>query len=208
MEINREGIVETVTGDTQPRKLFGSAALLQHDTARRMIEEAEAYSALTVEFKQKMFDILEEYEDAMRELYGAQKGGKSGRAQIEDIPCKMKVKVEVYRTQKSDGSIIAAQSLVREILDDMKEDMPPWADSLLRSILQMDDGVGSFSTASLKLAKKAQIPHPKWPLAVRAIESSIRTVRSRRNILFYRADEPHEYMRVAMNFSEIGGGQA
>lgn len=207
MEINREGVVENVLGEMQPRKLFGNSALLQHDVARRMIEEAEAYSALSMEFKQKMFDILEEYEEAMCELYGAGKGGKSGRMEIEDIPCKTKVKVEVYRTQKSDGSIVAAQSLVREILDELKDDMPPWADSLLRKILQMDDGGGSFSTANLKLAKGAEIPHPKWPLARQAIESSIRTVRSRRNILFYRADEPRDYTRIAMNFSEIGCGQ-
>ncbi|ATJ89403.1 hypothetical protein HK16_10750 [Acetobacter senegalensis] len=208
MEINREGMVENVLGEMQARKLFGYAALLQNDYAERLVELAEAGSALMEDLKREMFEILEEYEDKMSEYYGAGKAsGKSGRMELESIPCKRKVKVEVYRQQRTDGSIIAAQSLVREILDDLTDDLEPWVGDLLKRLLQMDDGIGTVSVTALKSAKKCEVPHPKWPLARQAIEASIRTVRSRRNILFYRADEPRDYARVPMNFSELGGGQ-
>jgi small nuclear ribonucleoprotein (snRNP)-like protein len=203
---DRNALITDSTGRVRPRHSFRASTLLEHDMAEKIFDDIMALAELVAERKKQYFQWLEAYEADMNALYGATRsvGGRRGGKTLENIARTKKVTVSVRDYKRVDGSIIAAQNLVNEVLTDMLENLEPWVRNLLNDLFVRDEKTGALSTDRLQTARQVEIPHPKWDAARNAIADSIRVVESRPAINAYPASEPGKYEHcLETNFSRL-----
>ncbi|GFE94842.1 DUF3164 family protein [Acetobacter persici] len=205
---SREGSIMTAGGTELPREVVQGPMLLGHDFTNRLVDAAQALHDLMLGQKEEMWGIIDLYQRSLLAIYNAGRfgraGGERGTMTITTMDQLRKVTVTTAKYESVTGSVMAAQALVNQVLEDITVDVNPNLRALVNNAFVRDEKTGNISVEKLKGLKGFELDHPLWPDAQRAIEDSIQTIGSRLQIRFYEREKSDlDWKQIPLQFSSL-----
>lgn len=205
---SREGMIMTAGGTEYPREVVQGPMLLAHDFTDKLVDAAQALHDLMLGQKEEMWGMIDLYQRSLLAIYNAGRfgraGGERGTMTITTMDQLRKVTVTTAKYESVTGSVLAAQALVNQVLDDMTSGINPGIRALLNNAFVRDEKTGNISVEKLKGLKGVDLDHPLWPDALRAIDESVQVIASRLQIRFYeRAKSDLEWKQIPLQFSSL-----
>lgn len=205
---SREGMIMTAGGTEYPREVVQGPMLLAHDFTNKLVDAAQALHDLMLGQKGEMWEFIDLYQRSLLEIYNAGRfgrtGGERGTMTITTMDQLRKVTVTTAKYESVTGSVMAAQALVNQVLEDITVGVDPGLRALLNNAFVRDEKTGNISVEKLKGLKGIKLDHPLWPDAQMAIEDSIQTIGSRLQIRFYeRQKSDLEWKQIPLQFSSL-----
>lgn len=204
MSANTTDMVMTTTGPW-PRERMAPTALLANDLAIELVGDARALQELISEQKRRMFERAREFEAKLLEHYQARKRkGSRGAFTAESCDARFKVELSVSDFRRVNADIMAAQSLMAEVLDDLTENVSPDIRLLLSAAFEPDERTGRVNVDRLQQVRRVRLSHPRWQEVLDAVANSIEISRSKPYLRFYwRENTEKEYQQVVLQFSAL-----
>ncbi|OUJ17081.1 hypothetical protein HK28_07890 [Acetobacter sp. DsW_063] len=198
-------MVMTSGGGFWPRAQVNPSMLLANDTAEEMVADALALQELIIEQKRGMKQKADRYAETVLALYRAKASSRSrGGFTVENMAGTMKVELTVADYQRVNGSILAAQALMNEVLDDLTEGLEPDIRLLLANAFIRDERTGQINVDRLAQVRKLRLSHPRWDDVRAAIADSIEKAGSREYLRFYRREKNTDgWEPITLQFSSL-----
>ncbi|OUJ01545.1 DUF3164 family protein [Acetobacter cibinongensis] len=205
---SRAGTVMTPGGTEYPREVVQGPILLANDFTNKLVDAAQALHDLMLGQKEEMWSMIDLYQRSLMAIYNAQRFGRAsgdrGTMTITTMDQLRKVTVTTAKYESVTGSVMAAQALVNQVLEDITVGVDPGLRALLNNAFVRDEKTGNISVEKLKGLKGIKLDHPLWPDAQMAIEDSIQTIGSRLQIRFYeRQKSDLEWKQIPLQFSAL-----
>lgn len=191
-------------GTKRPASRIEPRALLAHDTAHELVDDALAIQDIVREAKLASYVKVDAYVDLVLESYGARLGGARGGITIESVDGTRRVQVSQADYQTVTAAIEAARVLMNEILDDLVGDASDDLRAIVGNAFARNSRTGKISTERVLGLRQLSLSHPKWPLAKEAIADAVQKCGSRRYIRFYQRETGRDaWEQVDLNFSSL-----
>lgn len=188
-----------------PRANLSTTGLLGNDLAIELVEDAKSLHDLMAEQKARMFQKAEQYVEAVLAEYNAKKRKNSrGTFTAESLDDRFKVELSIANLLRVNANVMAAHSLMTEVLNDLTEDVRPEIRMLLEAAYVPDEKTGRVSVERLKQVRNVSLPHPRWGEVLKAVADSIEVAGSRPYLRFYwREDRRDDWQPIVLQFSSI-----
>lgn len=154
--------------------------------------------------KQRDFEEFDLICDLLMEHYGARLGGTRGGAELESLDRLFKVQITTTDQKTVTPSIIAAEELVREVMDDLMNGASSDLQQIVDRAFARNRQTGKISTARIVNLVTMDIEHPRWPAAQRALRDAIENGGQRRYMRFYARNDAREpWTLIDLNYSSL-----
>jgi Protein of unknown function (DUF3164) len=205
---SREGMIMTAAGTEYPRANVQAQVLLAHDFTNRLVDTAKALQELMLGQKDEMWADIDLYQNSLLSIYHTRRvngrDGARGTMTITTMDQLRKVTVTLANYEAVTGAVLAAQSLVNQVLDDLTEGIDPGIRALLNNAFVRDERTGHISVERLKGLKKINLDHRLWADALKAIDDSVETISSKLQLRFYERDKTDGvWSQIALQFSAL-----
>lgn len=196
--------ITTHGGYVRDAKSFKPQQILIHDWVYERVAEADKLQDYMKLSKLRDFEEFELIRDLLLETYNARLGGTRGGAELESLDGLRKVQLTTTDHKSVTPAIVAAEELVREVMDDLLGD----ASSDLRQVVDRafvrNRQTGKISTARIIGLMTLDIDHPKWPDAQRSLRDAIEKGGMRRYMRFYRRENTQSpWELIDLNYSSL-----
>lgn len=183
---------------------FKPQDVLVHDWVSECVEAASTMQQMMKDAKKKDFVEFDLIRDLIVEHYGARVGGTRGGAELETLDSLRKVQITIVDQKNVAPAIIAAEALVREVMDDLMDGASAGLRQIVDQAFVRNQLTGQMSTSRILRLVTLDINHPKWPAAQRALRDAIKNVAPRRYMRFYTRETPREaWQLIDLNYSSL-----
>ncbi|MXV35807.1 MULTISPECIES: DUF3164 family protein [unclassified Saccharibacter] len=197
-------MIRRMSGQESPVENFRPRDVLIHDWVYEGVEHARCLQEIMMDAKRRAFEEFDLMCDLLMEHYGARIGGTRGGAELESIDRLLKVQITTTDQKTVTPAIIAAEELVREVMDDLMDGASADLRQIVDRAFSRNRQTGQISTARIVSLVTMEIEHPKWPAAQRALREAIDNSGQRRYMRFYqRAEARDPWQLIDLNYSSL-----
>lgn len=171
------------------------------EVVRDLIGRVLIVQAYLADAKRAIRDDLAAHVALVAEKYGVRLDGRDGNVVLVSYDGRLKVERVTAERLIIGENILAAEQLIRAILDEIQDDV---ARAIVDRAFRRHRRTGQLSAARLVDLSAVELDDPRWQTAVTAIRDALRTAGS---VTYYRcyrrdrADQPWQYL--SMDFSQI-----
>ncbi|GBQ08910.1 hypothetical protein AA15669_1958 [Saccharibacter floricola DSM 15669] len=197
-------MIRTLSGREKPVESFRPRDVLIHDWVCERVESARRLQAMMAEAKHHDFTDFDALCDLLMEQYGARLGGTRGGAELESLDRLFKVQITTTDQKTVTPAIMAAEELVREVMDDLMDGASADLRQIVDRAFVRNHKTGQISTARIVSLVALEIEHPRWPVAQRALRDAIESGGQRRYMRFYAHNDAREpWTLIDLNYSSL-----
>ena len=192
-------------GKVYPVGRLSPRDVLIHDWVHERVAEAQKMQAHMLEAKLKDFEEFDLICDLIAEEFDTVVSGRRGGALFESIDGLWKVQITTTDRKEIGNAIVAAEELVRQVLDELTDGVSPDLRRIVDQAFVRNPQTGKISAARIVQLVNTPIEHPKWPSAQRALRAAIKKDGSRRYMRFYHRESVEQnWQLVDLNYSSLG----
>lgn len=192
-------------GENHPVGRFSPRDVLIHDWVHERVADAAKMQDVMVAAKTNDFEEFDLICDLIVEEFDTVVSGRRGGAQFESIDGLCKVQITTTDKKEISNSIIAAEELVRQVLDELTDGVSPDLRRIVDQAFVRNYQTGKISAARIVQLVNTPIEHPKWPQAQRALRAAIKKEGARRYMRFYRRESVKDaWELIDLNYSSLG----
>ncbi|MFT8423659.1 MAG: DUF3164 family protein [Gluconacetobacter sp.] len=178
--------------------------VLQHELAVEIAADFQALAAHNLAVKAAIFEKMRAYQDLMFQEYGVRVGGKFNGLSIHDFGDLIEIKADMRRYQQLTPSIVAAQALINDILDDLTDGASDDLRALVMQAFEKDEKTGKPNVQRILGLRRLNLNHPAWSDAVRALNDSVAPAGSKMAVVCrIRPEAGRAHEQVVVDFSRV-----
>lgn len=196
--------IRNYDGRLRDANTFKPEKVLVHDWVEERVAAAEQLRELMAISKRHDFEDFEAVRDLISEQYGARIGGVRGGTELVSIDELTKVQITTTDQKTVTPAIIAAEELVREVMDDLLDGSNEDLRQIVDRAFVRNRQTGKISTTQIRRLASLEINHQKWPAAQRALREAIENAGVRQYMRFYRrATLQSPWVQIDLNYSAL-----
>jgi len=196
-----EGYLEDNERRLVPVDTIRAERLLEHEVVTDLCDQFEALARQVAEVKGAVAGQIAGYLALLAGTYGVETDGGAGGVTLVSFDGRKKVERVSADSVSIGPEIVAAEALVREIVDEIQE---PTARAIANRAFRRHRTTGELSVSRLVDLANAPVEDPRWERAAQAIKDALRTVGKTTYFRAYRraqADQPWE--QIVPDFSRV-----
>lgn len=175
--------------------------MLEDELVRRLVALADAQSAALKAFRENAASEIKAFLDLIADQYGVSRGGKKGNVTFQAYDGSMRIQLAVGEFITFGPELQAAKALIDQCLTDWSAS----AGSELRTIVSDAFRVnkeGKLDTDAILGLRRHAFEDARWKRAMDAISDSVRVVRSKTYLRFYRR-RADDYAQIPLDVARV-----
>lgn len=198
--------IRNYDGRLRDADTFKPEKVLIHDWVEERVAEAERLREMMAAQKRCDFEDFAAIRDLISEKYDARIGGVRGGTELVSIDELTKIQITTTDQKTVTPAIIAAEELVREVMDDLLDGSNEDLRQIVDRAFVRNRQTGKISTTQIRRLASLEINHSKWPKAQKALRDAIENAGVRQYMRFYRRDKLQSpWVQVDLNYSSLEG---
>lgn len=175
--------------------------LLADQLVRDLVGRVESAAAFAADLKRDLLGDIASYVQLVAADFGAVVTGADGSLSLTTYDGRLKIERARADRIQVGPEIIAAEALVREILDEITD---PIAKPIATRAFSRHRKTGELSAAKLIQLAGIEIDDPRWRQAQQAIREALQVTGSITYFRAYRRAEPDQpWQQIALDFSAV-----
>lgn len=187
-------------GRLVPIELIDPVDKMRDEVVNDLVEKAYTVRGTLRSLKQAAFSDIEAFVNLSAEKYGKTWGGEKGNITLQSYDGRRKIIVAIADNIDFNERLQVAKSLIDECLDDWGSESRHEMRAIIDKAFYVDKGQRLNTKAILGL-RTLSINHPKWKLAMDAINDAIIITSTKAYIRFYETDEEGQERQIVLDIA-------
>lgn len=201
--VENHPLLEDAKGRLCPLHTIKPVDLARHDLVTDRLDAADVIEALLKEFKDQTFADINAFVEVSAADYDVKMGGVKGNLQLVNHNETKKLRVAISERITFDERLQVAKQLFDELISEHSAGLDDVIAALISQVFTVDK-VGKVDTRKVLELRRYNIKHPKWVLAMAAIDDSIKSAGSKSYIQMHKRDTPEgEWRGVFLDLAKV-----
>lgn len=202
-ENERPVVLKDAQGRLCPLHTIKPVDFARHELVNDRVEAAKVIVRLLEEFKEQTFADVGVFVDLSASEYGVKIGGVKGNLKLVNHDETSRLRIAIADRIVFTEQLQAAKKLFDEIVAENSEGLNDVIKVLIDGVFKVDKA-GKIDAKKVFELRKYSINHPKWVLAMKAINDSIKVVGSKSYIqLATRESADDEWQTLNLDLSKV-----
>jgi hypothetical protein len=201
--VENHPLLEDAKGRLCPLHTIKPVDLARHDLITDRLDAAKILLGLLQEFKEQTFADISAFVDVSAAEYEVKMGGVKGNLMLVNHNETRKIKIAIQDRITFDERLQVAKQLFDELINEHSDGLDDVIATLISQVFSVDKA-GKVDTRKVLELRRYNIKHPKWLLAMEAINDSIKVSGSKSYIQMYERDTPEdEWKGVFLDLAKV-----
>ena len=177
--------------------------LARHDMVNERVDAAIALMGLLQEFKEQTFADVNAFVELSASEYDVKMGGVKGNLNLANHDATRKIRVSISERIVFDERLQAAKQLFDELIAEHSNGLDDVIATLISQVFNVDKA-GKVDVKRVLELRRYNLKHPKWVLAMAAIDDSIKVVGSKSYIQLYERETSNDDWRsISLDLAKV-----